>query len=208
MNANQISALTTSELVSLYNEKTGKSIKKFSSRAAGEKQVAALFPVAASRNEVAHKIASSALEFAKKSAAEKEAKKSAKAASKPVKAEKPAQAVPKAALPSLLQQVTAINSTAPKAEQAATKSKAKEPVDRAAAIAASWKDPEVAAKRSERTHVKAGNKVFRSVREAFTELRLPLSKHIKFRMQLKEVQELTFKHEGRQITFHVVQDQE
>ena len=43
MNAQQISALTTAELVKLYNEKTGKSIKKFSSRAAGEKQVAALF---------------------------------------------------------------------------------------------------------------------------------------------------------------------
>lgn len=37
-----ISEMTTAELVAEYNEKTGKNIKKFSSRAAGEKQVANL----------------------------------------------------------------------------------------------------------------------------------------------------------------------
>lgn len=76
--------------------------------------------------------------------------------------------------------------------------------DRSAAIAASWADPVIAAKRAERTHVKASGTLYRSVREAFEQLGLPLSKHIKFRMELKSVQELTFKHEGRQVKFSVV----
>lgn len=84
---------------------------------------------------------------------------------------------------------------------AKAKAKAK---DRSAAIAASWADPVIAAKRAERTHVKASGTLYRSVREAFEQLGLPLSKHIKFRMELKSVQELTFKHEGRQVKFSVV----
>ncbi len=61
------------------------------------------------------------------------------------------------------------------------------------AIAASWQDPQVRQKRSARHHVRVlwkekGSKrvdEFRSVRQAFQELQLPLNKHIKFRVQLK-----------------------
>ena len=41
MNANQVAALSAKDQVAKYNELTGKNIKKFSSRAAGEKQVIA-----------------------------------------------------------------------------------------------------------------------------------------------------------------------
>lgn len=141
-----ITKLSTKDLVARYNELTGKTIKKFSSRSAGEKQVAALIK----------KLSPST-----------------------------AQKAPKPKLP-----------------------KADKPVDadRSAAIAKSWEDPAVAAKRAERNAVKAGNKVYRSVKQAFEDLGLPLSKHIRFRMELKSVGTMTFKHEGRSITFHVEQE--
>lgn len=63
---------------------------------------------------------------------------------------------------------------------------------RAAAIRASWADPEVAAKRAARTHVKVNCVEYRSVREAFKALGLPDSKHIKFRMELKASGKKTF----------------
>jgi hypothetical protein len=61
---------------------------------------------------------------------------------------------------------------------------------RAAAIAASWQNPEVAAARATRHGVKVtgpngGQATYKSVREAFVELGLPLGRHIKFRGALK-----------------------
>lgn len=142
-----INKLSTKDLVARYNELTGKTIKKFSSRSAGEKQVAAL------------------IKKLSPSTAQK-----APAKPKAPKTDKPVDA------------------------------------DRSAAIAKSWEDPAVAAKRAERNSVKAGNKVYRSVKQAFEDLGLPLQKHIKFRMELKSVGTMTFKHEGRAITFHVEQE--
>lgn len=145
-----VKTATTAELIAKYNALTGKNIKKFSSREAGEKQVLkAMDAVAAASTGV-------------------RVVRVADTTTKPV------------SLP-----------------------KGKSPSDRGAAIAASWKDPKIAAKRAERTHVKASGQIYRSVREAFEALELPLSKHIKFRMELKAVHELTFKHEGRQVKFSV-----
>lgn len=140
MNTIDIKTATTNELVAFYNAATGKNIKKFSSRAAGEKQVAAII--------------------------EKMPKPAAKAK---VVAEK------------------------------------KEAGDRSKAIAKSWEDPSVRAKRSERTSVKLGGHFYRSVKEAFESNNLPLSKHIRFRMELKQHTQLTFKHEGKSYTFMVVE---
>ncbi len=61
---------------------------------------------------------------------------------------------------------------------------------RAAAIAASWLDASVAARRAARhgvrvTDPKGGRGNYRSVREAFLVLALPLGQHIKFRATLK-----------------------
>ena len=64
-------------------------------------------------------------------------------------------------------------------------------------IAASWNDPEVRAARSARHHVEVtdqqgGVHVYRSVKQAFDALGLPLGQHIKFRGELKAAGELTF----------------
>jgi hypothetical protein len=57
------------------------------------------------------------------------------------------------------------------------------------AVAATWKDPKVAEARSARDHVmvvwNGRGEEFRSVRQAFVALNLPLSQHIKFRGALK-----------------------
>ena len=57
--------------------------------------------------------------------------------------------------------------------------------DRGAAIAQSWQDKRVAAARAQRHHVKAAGATYKSVREAFMVLALPLGQHIKFRGALK-----------------------
>ena len=57
--------------------------------------------------------------------------------------------------------------------------------DRSAAIAASWTDKKVAAARATRHHVRVEDKTYKSVREAFMVLALPLGQHIKFRGALK-----------------------
>lgn len=62
-----------------------------------------------------------------------------------------------------------------------------------AAIAASWADKDVAARRAARHHVVVeGKGEFKSVREAFSRLGLPISKHIRFRMALKAAGALEF----------------
>lgn len=64
---------------------------------------------------------------------------------------------------------------------------------RSAAIAASWADKDVAARRAARHHVVVeGKGEFKSVREAFSRLGLPISKHIRFRMALKAAGALEF----------------
>ena len=62
--------------------------------------------------------------------------------------------------------------------------------DRSAAIAASWKNKDVAARRATRHAVRVtdpsnGQGNYKSVREAFLVLALPLGRHIKFRGALK-----------------------
>ena len=70
--------------------------------------------------------------------------------------------------------------------------------NRSAAIAATWANPEVAAKRQERTAVRVMKKDgkseewFKSTAAAFRALRLPLQGHIKFRMALKAAGQLEF----------------
>lgn len=67
------------------------------------------------------------------------------------------------------------------------------PKARSAAIAASWADKDVAARRGARHHVVVeGKGEFKSVREAFSRLGLPISKHIRFRMALKAAGALEF----------------
>lgn len=60
----------------------------------------------------------------------------------------------------------------------------KEPGDISAAVAETWKDPEVAATRSARHSVKVKGEVYKSVRAAFDALGLDLAKHVAFRGKL------------------------
>lgn len=59
------------------------------------------------------------------------------------------------------------------------------PADRAAAIARSWGRADVAAARAARHSVTVDGVGYRSVREAFEKLSLPMGQHIRFRAQLK-----------------------
>ena len=61
---------------------------------------------------------------------------------------------------------------------------------RSLAIAKSWNNPETAAKRSERSKVLVDGVLYKSVREAFEALGLPMSKRIRFRMELKAAKSL------------------
>jgi len=68
---------------------------------------------------------------------------------------------------------------------------------RAAAIAASWTDERVAAARATRHGVRVVDprgrrSSYKSVREAFVALALPLGQHIKFRALLKRIGSATF----------------
>lgn len=79
--------------------------------------------------------------------------------------------------------VAALMVTLPKAP--AKKAASSANPDRGAAIAQSWKDKKVAAARATRHHVQAAGTTYKSVREAFMVLSLPLGQHIKFRGALK-----------------------
>jgi hypothetical protein len=57
--------------------------------------------------------------------------------------------------------------------------------ERAKAISKSWADPKVAAKRKERHGVRVAGVEYKSVGDAFRQLRLPMEKHVKFRQDLK-----------------------
>ncbi len=63
---------------------------------------------------------------------------------------------------------------------------------RAAAIAASWAKPEVAAARASRHHVLANGTEYRSTQAAFRALHLPMAKMIPVRMELKAKGSATF----------------
>lgn len=148
---------STQELVAKYNELTGKSIKKFSSRAAGEAQVEKLLQDGK----------------AKQSEAKPQPKK---------------EIAPKAQDLGLAGQVKA-TAKAVKEKKVASP---KEPVDRSAAIAASWNDPETKALRSIKHKVMVAGQQYSSVHTAFEALKLPMGKVIKFRAELKATHEATF----------------
>lgn len=75
-------------------------------------------------------------------------------------------------------------------------------------VSSSWKDPAVAAARTKRhgVSVNVGGKVdvHKSVLAAFTFYGLPVSKHIRFRGDVKKSGEETFKHNGHEYVFTLV----
>ena len=197
--AADFAAFSTAELVTMYNELTGKSIKKFSSRAAGLRQVASAYDVSQVEAEAAK--AAVAAQFA----AEAADRKAAAAESKDFSHTCPACGRTQDITPAGLEGTAAESRnfchgcstewfpetgklyTAPKASPA-----------RAASIAASWAKPEVAAARASRSSVTVSGGgldstlEYPSLRAAFAALNLPLGQHIKFRGQLKAAGVLTF----------------
>jgi len=61
---------------------------------------------------------------------------------------------------------------------------------RSAGVARSWQDPEVRAKRAQRTNIRVDGVDYRSVKQAFDALGLPLKEHIPFRQLLKRERRL------------------
>jgi adenylate kinase len=74
---------------------------------------------------------------------------------------------------------------AAKKKAARKAAKPKTDADRSKAIAKTWKDKGVAAARSTHHAVKVGGTVYRSVKDAFTQLKLPLGRRGPFRLALK-----------------------
>lgn len=175
----QVRAANTTELVAFYNQVTGKSIKKFSSRAAAEKQCIAVLPAAA---EV-------------------------------VVAEEPAPTKEnfETTCPECGEHIE-ITAAGPEGTFAGENhnfchncshtwnrftGKAVKPrsgkINNAAGVSESWKDPMVYQARVTRDGVEVeGKGQFRSVRQAFLILHLPINHHIKFRKALKKAKALEF----------------
>ena len=74
--------------------------------------------------------------------------------------------------------------TTKKSDKPANKREPK-PADRSAAITASWKNKDVAPARATKNKVKVDGTEYNSVGDAFRQLKLPMGKHIAFRMELK-----------------------
>ena len=186
-----ITEMTTAEMVAEYNALTGKSIKKFSSRAAGEKQLAKV------RSEVSP------------------------SADKVVEQQGFRYDVDGCPGCGATEDQTYAGQEGTKAEERnfchhcsteywrdtgkIYKAHAKS-VNRSKSISESWNNPEVAAKRAQRHGVVgAGSGAFRSVLEAFKSLNLPQSGHIKFRMALKAQGKGTFEYGGKTYEFTIVE---
>lgn len=166
-----VKSATTAELVAKYNQLTGKAIKKFSSRAAGEKQVLAFM------NAKPKDVAQDKPETSKADPAKAASK---KAMNDPAKASTTGAS-------ELARQAASIAKSAAKkkAEKEAT-------VSRSDAIKVSWEDPAVKAARSIKNKVKVGGVEYRSLKAAFEALNLPVKKHLAFRLELKAAGRKTF----------------
>jgi len=180
---------TTAELVAEYNRLSGKSIKKFSSRAAGEKQVTALL-------------------------GKPEGKPANPAMAAAAKLEKAKQTKPK----TLADHVATVEGVSKKvAVKRIAKLKAdKLPADRSASIRRSWSVLATHNARSARHSVEVyqeGKKTetlqtFRSTLAAFEALGLPIGTHIKFRMELKAQGKNSLEHDGVKYNFLLVEKAE
>lgn len=77
-------------------------------------------------------------------------------------------------------------------------------ITRSTSISESWNDQVVAEKRARRDAVEVNGVQYRSVAQAFQKLNLPMSKHIQFRMTLKETGEVDIVAGTKTYTFKLV----
>jgi len=188
-----LTEMTTAELVAEYNELTGKSIKKFSSRAAGEKQVEA----ARKANAKPAEETSSVYGFSQHGLTN----------------------CPHCGIhlnngvgvhgdevngKIIKHETHEFVCLACEGEFGAEIKKFAKSITRSKSISESWNVPEVAASRAERHEVIVKDfGVFRSVAEAFRKLNLPLNKHIAFRIALKESGAETFEFNDKKFEFTI-----
>lgn len=151
MTQSDIKGMATAALVALYNQLTGKNIKKFSSRSAGEAQV-----LKAQSGAGMRALAASA-------------------------------------------RVTEGATAAPTRKRSS--------IGLSAGVKNSWGNAKTRAARKERTHVLVNGAEYRSVSAAFTALKLPMAKVIRFRMALKGAEggRLAFEHDGKSVMFTCVE---
>jgi hypothetical protein len=222
-----ISDMTTVELVAEYNTATGKSIKKFSSRAAGEKQVGALRDFAKAnagrRDPAADRRGSAKHDEVNDQFAAELLKTAAKGKVSEVVRPHGFEVHGQQVCPScgidlnngVGEHKQEVNGKEVKhddfefsclgcgAEFGPAIRKVASSPERSASIKASWEDPAVAAKRAERDHVEVDGVQYRSVAAAFKALGLPMGKHITFRIALKAEGEKEFKFGTDAVTFKV-----
>lgn len=201
-----ISEMTTAEMVAEYNKLTDKSIKKFSSRAAGEKQLAKAREFMVVAKAVVEGAAS-----VKEDERKGQDRRATDRRHEPAKVvvTSPGLRNPGDVFGSALD---AAKNSKPDATLADKKSPAPS-ATRSQGISESWNNPDVAAKRAQRHNVKVvldGKEkgVFRSTLEAFKKLNLPQSGHIKFRMALKAAGQKEFVSGKHTYQFSLVEQKE
>lgn len=182
--AEEIRNAKTADLIAFYNAKAEKPVKKFADRATAEKRCVALL---------------SAIEAL-------EADKSKEAAQVWEDDEvRPVIHTPRAVKVEEEVDTESMSDEEFKAHMFSEVEKKEERASNAAGIAKSWSDPVVAEKRLTRNGVEVeGYGEFKSVRVAFAELKLPDSKHIRFRLKLKEAKVAVFEWAGKSYTFKLV----
>lgn len=199
-----IAEMTTAEMVAEYNTLTGKSIKKFSSRAAGEKQLAAAR--AANQPEMEETVNEQSwkdLNWEQKLALWKSERRCPHCGDKDngvtAAGEEGTVAGENRSFCHICS--TEFDNETGKVYNAPAKS-----VTRSKAISESWADKKIAEKRARRDNVAVkGVGTFRSVCEAFKKLNLPLNQHIKFRMTVKTDGTGVFKTGDKEYHFTLVE---
>lgn len=206
-----IAEMTTAEMVAEYNLLTGKSIKKFSSRAAGEQQLTKARELLAVAKQTAT-VAVQPAQQPEETQVTEEVKKSFD------------YAVDGCPNCGATEDQTYAGEEGTTAEERnfchhcsteywrdtgeIYKDLAKSDT-RSKAIAATWENDQIAAARSARDNVAVdGHGTFRSVAAAFKALGLPMSKHIKFRIEVKSNGTGIFKYGTDEYEFRVVNKQE
>lgn len=230
-----ISEMTTAEMVAEYNKLTDKSITRFSSRAAGEKQLAK----AREFMVVAKAVVAGA------ASVKDDERKGDDRRQTSERRHEPAKAVVTKADPSPAKSYDYTKDGCPTCHSTEDQTAAgldgtkagdernfchhcgteywrdtgkiykapKVSTTRSKGISESWNNPEVAAKRAQRHNVKVvldGKEkgVFRSTLEAFKKLNLPQSGHIKFRMALKAAGQKEFVSGKHTYQFSLVEQKE
>lgn len=206
-----IADMTTAEMVAEYNLLTDKSIKKFSSRAAGEQQLAKARELLAVAKQTAT-VAVQPAQQPEETQVTEEVKKSFD------------YAVDGCPNCGATEDQTYAGEEGTTAEERnfchhcsteywrdtgeIYKAPAKSDT-RSKAIAATWENDQIAAARSARDNVAVdGHGTFRSVAAAFKALGLPMSKHIKFRIEVKSNGTGTFKYGTDEYEFRIVKQEQ